>query len=432
MNHQQRLIIVSAAALAISGCGASASSPTANKNVANVAADSLQFAVGTAVLATGGTALNVVATYRQPAGGFHPGDSATLTNSPVITLPSAITVAAGTPSDYDACSTVLTGPSAAEIGGTAIASNGQAASAATTPATSFGQSGGVFGLGIEPYNAQGQADCTPPGPAGSGQPFQVAPYPVPLYDAAAATDVNAFVPWGGPPAFQLQGSQGQSVVGNPDYPSGTAGIGEGIDVFASLAPVVGTYTLSVTVPANNATVTQSKTATLAAVKVLGAATAPAFVPDAAVDGGGTLAFVLPALATEAYVQVVDYGPAAGTGCNPASADAPLYYTFEATASGAITVPAALGPGGSPTTCAGDQVVTQVIGFDYDLYGASYPNSNGVPSPTQINAQATDDLTISPAVCTIVGGGSCDGALPLLRHRNIGPADVLRSKAIHRH
>lgn len=452
MNQQKRLIIASAAALAISGCGASASNPTSNTSVANVAASSLQFAVGTATLATGATALNVVATYRQPAGAYHPGDSAVLTDSPTITLPGAITATVGTATSYDACSTAPTGPSSAEEGGTVITSTSQNGN--QTKVTSFGQSGGVFGLGIEPYNAQGQADCTAVGPSSTGTPFQVAPYPVPLFDATAA-DPNAFIPWGGPPAFVLASSGGVSVVGNGDYPSGTAGIGEGIDVFAGVPPTPGTYTLSVSVPGNTGTVTQSKTATLTA-KALPAAVAPAYAPDAAADGGGTLTgFVLPAGATEAYIQVTDYGPVGATAstptatsCNGASQGSPVYYTFEETASAAsITVPAAIGPSGKPTICSAalnnaaalnnpagttdDQVVVQVIAFDYDLYGASYPNSNGVPSPPQINAQATDDLTISPALC-YVGAARCPAAtLPLLRHRSVGPADVLRSKVIRK-
>jgi hypothetical protein len=448
-NNMKTVLTLGAIAFALSGCGSSPNQTVPNQ--ANLSSNTLQFAVGTANMYGLGTALNVVATYRQPNG-----NSGTLLNSPTITLPAAIPAglsagAAGTA--YDACSTA---PSAPAAGETRITSTPQAV--LSNAVTSFGQSGGVYGLGIEPFNSQGQGDCTPAGTNATGTPFQTAPYPVPLYDslspsfAGAAGDPNAFVPWGGPPAFLLTGST-VSVVGNKNYPAGTAGVSEGIDVFAGIAPVAsGLYTLSLAIPTTTAgTSTPSATFTLpAGLTVLGAATAPAFVPGG--TGGGTFAFVMPALATEAYVQITDVGPAtagaascngSGTGIKgvgnstaTAATGTPVYYTLEATASGAVTLPPALGPGATPSVCTAaqnttangntatpdDQIVVQVVAFDYDLFHASYPASLGVASPVITGTHASDNITISPAICQ-AGGVSCTAALPLLSRRT---AAILRN------
>jgi len=445
-SHSKTIFASGAVALALSLAGCGSGSAVSAPHTANVAANSLQFAVGTANLFNAATALNVVVTYRQPAGGFAPGDSGTLLNSPTLTLPAAIPagLTVGTGTGYDACSTVPSGPATAELGTKTVLPSSQ--TAGTTTVTSFGQSGGAFGLGIEPFNATAQADCTAPGASSTGTPFQVAPYAIPLYDAASPTyaagaDPNSDVAWGGPPAFVLPDSNGDSVVGSGDYPSGTAGISEGIDVFAGIAPVAGgAYTLSVSIPANTGTTTQSKTFTLpGALKTIGTTTAPAYVPDAAGDGGGTFAFVMPTNATEAYLQITDYGPATtgAVSCNGSSTGGPVYYTIETTASGTLTLPPAIGPGGSPSACTAaqnttangaattdDQIAIQVIAFDYDLYGASYPNSSGVPSPAQILAQTSDDLGISPAICQ-AGVTSCTASLPLLKARSRAAAGIIR-------
>ncbi len=401
-------------------------------------------------------------TYRQPAGGFAPGDSGTLVNSPTLTLPAAIGAGAAAPAataeGYDACSTAAFGAGANEVGTTAMTSTSQTQGQAGTTATTFGQSGGAFGLGIEPFNSTGQGDCTPPGVSATGTPFQVAPYPVPIYDNTAGDPNQLPAAWGGPPAFLNSGSA-TSVVGSGNYPHGTAGLSMGIDVFANVPAAVGAYKLAVSVPANTGTVTTSASYSLAALTNLGAATAPAYVPDVAGDGGGTFAFVMPAGATEAYVEVVDYGPSdAGlTGCNgsgtgiagpPAVGNGvgtPIYYTLEATASGTVTLPPALGPGGSPSVCTAalnttnngaataDQIAIQVIAMDYPLYEASYgaqaTNSNGKPSPTILGAAGSADISISTAVCQ-QGIAACTNPLPLMVGRHARPGHGMSVRRSH--
>ncbi len=432
INSMKRLILTGAIAIALTACSANPNSPIAPTNPAVIQNNVLQFAVGTARLPNGTIGLNVVTTYRQPTGGFAPGDSGALVDTPTLTLPAAVAGPAGSVTGYDALSTVLTGPATGEIGTTSIGGSSQAAG--TTTVTTFGQSGGAFGLGIEPFNAYGPGNA--PSATQIGTPFQVAPYPVPLYDATA-NDPNQFVPWGGPPAFVLPSSNGDSVVGNSNYPTGTAGISEGLDVFASVAPVAGgTYGLSVSVPANTGTQTSQQSFSLpAALPTVGAAVAPSYSVTTNTFSG----FALPSNATEAYVEVIDYGPSPTAktqpaSCNGSAATKPVYYTLWANSAALPTLPTAQGPGGTPTLCSaaqntaadgaatpGDDIVIQVIGFDYPAYEMSYTGvsgtgSAGIPSPPYVGANKSDDLSISPANCTYDSGGgamaSCTASLPL--------------------
>ncbi|GAC1657444.1 MAG: hypothetical protein NVS9B12_09530 [Vulcanimicrobiaceae bacterium] len=421
------LIAALAASFVLAGCGANGTSPLAPQQQVNVASNVLQVATGTANLYGAATALNVVATYRQPAGGFRPGASGTLLNSPTLTVPNTVPPVAGAPASYDPTSTVLLGPSAIEIGGASATSSSQAFGPLDSreTITSFGQSGGVFGSGIEPFNATGPLNAT--GATTIGTPFQVAPYPVPLYDSSSPTfaggaDPNKFIPWGGPPAYDILGN-GQSAVGNASVPGGSAGIPLGIDVFAGIAPVAaGKYTLSATVPVNTGTTTATASFTLpGALTVLGNAIAPAYTPDG--NGGGTFAFVMPAGATDAIIEVVD---ANGT-CNGSTLGRPYYYTIHATASGVVTLPDGAAPGGKPSICtaaqnagAGDEFTAQVIAFDYPFFAASYPSSLGNPTPA-LTTGSSADLTISPTVCRQepAGGGAfgpCADTTPLSHRR----------------
>lgn len=436
MNKINRLIACGAiAAFALTGCGASggANAPAPNTQ-ASVSSNVLQFAVGTVNLfGTANGGLNVVATYRQPSGGTLPGGSGTLLNSPTITVPAAIpgTVAApaGSVEGFDASSTAAFGAGTGEVGGTTIQSTSQSVTAAIcgTP-TTFGQSGGVFGLGIEPFNSTGQGDCTPPAVSGTGTPFQVAPYPVPLWDttnAGCATaplcDPNQLdAAWGGPPAIVYPGTGGDNISGG-SAPGGTLGLSMGIDVFQGLAAAAGTYKLSTSIPANTGTTTATASYALAAVTDLGTAgAAPAFVENG--HGGGTVGpLVLPPGAwTEALVEVIDYPAAGGPG---------LYYTMEAvngtatawctTAPVTCTLPNAIGPGGTASITAGDNVVTQVIFTDYPIYelqyGSQASSSTGKTSPTLLGAAGSADMSISTANCEATGA-SCVASLPLIRSR----------------
>lgn len=426
----------------VAGCGANGNSPSAPTTVANITSNVLQFDVGTVNLYGNAHAgLNVVVTYRQPSNGFDPGGSAVLVSSPSMRLPNLIRSAATTGTvAYDPTSTAWSDPSERERGGRLIMSTSQAPGA--TEVTTFGQSGGAFALGIEPFNALGAGDAAKPPINLYGQPFCPrpslrcpGPYPVPLYNPRGGTgDPNVFEPWGGPPAFDLLGN-GQSPTGNPDVPPGYDGLPMGLDVFLMPNASSGTYGLSVFVATqSNGNVTQNASAHLNASIGLPAASAAKFVANG--RGGGALTFHMPGGATEAYIQVTDYGPlGAMPGCNsasnqPASSSSSsssggavpvtVYYTIVARHGGTYNLPDSAGPGGTPSICTGaqnhasnkhlttgDAFIVQTIAFDYPLYEASETEqvSSHNPSPVIRGPRGQDDVTISPADCEVAPQGS---------------------------
>lgn len=141
-------------------------------------------------------------------------------------------------------------------------------------------------------------------------------------------------------------------------------------------------------------------------------------------GGGTFTVTLPAGVTEGYIEVTDYGPGGAPGSSAANCQGaigakafPVYYRIRlvpGTASYAL--PDNNGPnlangGGvnqpSATLCTaaqnsaalgaaspGDSYTVQLIGFDYPMYAASYPNSNGNQAPAIAGANGQADITIS--------------------------------------
>lgn len=435
---KQRRLLVGLVLAALTACSASESVPPAPRGAADLVSHGippnvLQFAVGTVNLYGTSTGLNVVVTYRQPASGYHPGDSGALVSSPTLQLPFAIRIAAGTSAGWDPDSSALSGPSPAEMRGRSMTSSSQ--TPGTTTITTFGQSGGAFALGIEPFNALGPGDAVAPPISLYGRPFcpQLGlgcpgPYPVPLYDTGGSSrNPNVFEAWGGPPAFDLLGN-GQSPVGNANVPRGYAGLPMGLDIFA-LRPRYGGYRLTVHVPEQNSPgLTQNAFARLNASVVLPAVQTPTFLADG--NGGGKLAFTMPKHATEAYIQISDYGPAgSAAGCNGASRSPSsssssssstvpvvVYYTIVARHSGAYALPDAAGPNGNPSICsgaqnasatagavkAGDSFTVQAIAFDYPLYEASETNTTPShdPAPPIRGARGQDDVTISAATCNV--------------------------------
>ncbi len=91
---------------------------------------------------------NVVVTYRQPTGALNPGASAVLVSTPTLTLPHAIAGVAGAPDTFN--STIAGGPAPGEIGTTSMTATTQSPTANNV--TTFGNDGGAFGLGLEPFN----------------------------------------------------------------------------------------------------------------------------------------------------------------------------------------------------------------------------------------------------------------------------------------
>ncbi len=449
MNKTATLLITGAAALVLAGCSASGVNPKSAPNVCPPSSNVLQLNVGAATLPSGATGTNVAVTYRQPAAsGCYTGDSGALVNTPTLTVPDAAGAFPATGAADAFGATILTGPAAGEAAAHALGAIPQLpADTNNTAATAtFGDDGGAFGLGLEPFNYAGAL-----GTAGvGGSPASVFPYPVPVYDTVAS-DINQFIPGGGPPAFNTAANAAgldHTAGGAPDPFSG---ISEGFDVFGGLPPATGTYTLSVAVPANTGTVTATATATITtgAAPVLPAVVAP--VPATYTAATGVLTFgaqVFPAGVTQEYIQVTDIGPTlGGVSCVGATPANPVYYTTVLTAAGTpAPIPApglcsaaanTAASGGNATD--GDEFGVQLIGLDYNWYTASYTGitgvgGSGVTAPSLagaagapanvVNGSASHqaDITISPlAEYTLPGGNVitpvAPGArVPLAVHR----------------
>ncbi len=414
--------LLAAASLAsCSGSGTSPQSVTVQSPLSGV----LKMAVGTAniygdspAVATTGT--NVVVTFRQPSGGTEPGGTAALVNSPTLsgpwTLPAAVAVSSPL---FGA--TILNGPTAAEAGTNTITSTVQQNPGTPTsaiPNSSFGDSTGVTGLGLEPFNYTATGGTSTGGSSVNfGAPDSYVPYYVPVYDAAGSNDANRARPWGGPPAFDPD-KNGKGTRDGSGFPSAVVGVEEGIDVFQGTGPTAGTYTLAVNVPTGQSTNgNASTTAALSSTALLPAVSFPG-LPALDGKGGGTFALTLPAGVTEAYIQIRDLGPTTtdATSCNGATAAAPVYYTLFANASGLYTLPDTDGPGlptsTNPSLCNatqnaavstlmtgdpapdGDSFSVQIYGFDYPAYEASYPRSTGNPNPTLAGPSGQSDISIS--------------------------------------
>jgi len=467
-----RVIGVVALGLAISACSASQTpGPSLTQSCVTCPSYSkLQFAVGTANLYGTASGLNVVSTLRQPSG-----TSALGVDTPTITGPFTVTAAPQpangaftdpfmtVPDEY---LTTANGPSLAEAANGSIISGTPQSVAPGTPycdtiaqvsgfttcpagispnASTFGESGGVFAMGIAPYNARAE----------TAQAYSYAPYAQPFYDT---TGHQQFVPWGGPPAFDPDNDHmgtrdglvpqdddtfvNFSYYGLQGFPY-FLGVGEGVTAFENVTPQTGTYTLAIQIgvagPGGPTYKTISTTASLNSVALLPTVTAPVVTPDANGDGGASVVVSVPAGVTEALVQITDWGPGGGPTKGSAGNDpqmavgnchgpkgeafAPVYYTLDVTSSGTYPLPTTDGPntnlqGGinnlvaSPTICTaadnnnppggiapvdvGDNITVQMIGFDYPDYEAAVSlTANKVPqAPAIVGANGQSDITIS--------------------------------------
>jgi len=437
MNLKQTryILAIAAAGVLLSGCGGGGGNGSKGippiSSVNPVQTGTLEFAVGTANIYGTKTGLNVVSTYRQ-ANGL----SNVLVDTPTITGPFTLPAAGAAGNGADPYSTLPGGPSVTEVAtGATITGTSQTlplgtpvcdqttpctvtnnATGATTTVqpntTTFGQSGGVFVNGFSPGNYTTQ-----------GVPASYKPYAEPLYDTTGST----FVPFGGPPAFDPNKDNMGLRDGLSNLGSGVLGIPEGFTMFENVAVSAGTYTMSLVVPTGFNGPTPTSATVTATAKMASTATLPTLAaPTLTTDGAGGGTVTLPAAdfsggITEVYVQIIDTGDGAATNCQgPLGADGgagPVYYTLVAKAPGTYTLPDTDGPnldvgGGpsalkpSPSICTaaqnvaaagagtpGDSYSVQVIGTDYDMYGATYPISTSA-SPTLTGANGQADITVS--------------------------------------
>lgn len=439
MNLKQTryILAIAAAGVLLSGCGGGGNGSKGIPPISSVnpvQTGTLEFAVGTANF-DGVAGMNVVATYRQ-ANGL----SNVLVNTPTITGPFTLPTGGATPVAVpvanagtgwgDSYGTLPGGYGPMDSNGT-ITGTSQLVQPGTPAAannvSTFGQSGGVFTNGFAPANSTNQ-----------GVAYTNTPYVEPLYANVLASTANVFTPYGGPPAFDPN----KDGMGLRDGLSSlaVAGIPEGFTIFAGVTPAAGTYTLSLAVPTgfNGPTPTVanvSTTAKLTSTAQLPTLAAPAITLDGA--GGGTVT-VPPADFTggisEVYIQIVDTGNGGTINCqspNPAQpgnagglgadgAGGAVYYTLVAKAAGTYTLPDTDGPNtnttggttslkpsesictGAANTAAnggtvtpGDNYSVQLVGTDYDMYGATYPISTSA-SPTLTGANGQADITVSAA------------------------------------
>jgi len=351
VKRTQSLSALLFAGALLAGCSTNGSSINPSVTQANLPSDTLQFAVGTANIGqTGDIGLNTVVTFRQPNG-----NSATLLNTPTITGPAGFVVPG-----YG----VDTGTN--HISATPQQANPQP----PPPKTTFGQAGGAFSYGFAPFNSTTTGAAKYPG----NPPL----YNEPFYGAA----VLAY--YGGPPAYPF--------FNDGTFPGGFLGYSQGFTMFDA-APVAGTYTLSVLVPAQNAPQqTFTAAGTIANLTPLPALLPPTFVDTA--GGGATGVVTVPAdpRIVETIVYLSDDTTGVYYTAGPLKGTGPLTYTIANN----------LGPCGSPgcqstkpgtTFNAGDTVEVYAASFDYPAFEAGPPNSK-TPNPTITGAGGQADITTS--------------------------------------
>jgi len=432
-------------ALSLTACTSQATAPSAPVTNSPFGAK-VQLAVGTANIfgddasvATSG--LNVVVTSRQPYGFQTPGDTIPLVDTPSLTGPMVLPATAGAPDVYGA--TVETGPGPHDVhGNTMTGTPQQNPGAPSIPPSTFGVSGGASGWGIEPFN------YTVAGSNGFGQPASYTPWTVPFFDPGLLppphqVDPNAFVPWGGPPAFDPT-HDGKGTRDGKGEPPGVLGVEEALDVFEGVAVHAGTYTLGEAIVTTTNSGMLHASATLRRTALLPAIAAPA---SATLDGNGgaTLRVTVPPGIAETYLQIIDLGfpgTSSSSGlvsCNTSSPVTPVYYTLLIRGSGTLVVSLpdndgpgvpgskvpsictlaqniAVNPASSSSSVSADFFGVQVIGFDYPVFEASYPQSLGKPVPTITGPSGQSDITISSArLCTQSGpSASCANVKPSTR------------------
>ena len=399
-------------AFSVAGCTTGATGPPNVTSVDPVAQSSaLQFSIGTANIAGTATGMNVVTTNRAPG----TGQSAVLLDTPKLTGP--FTLPAAVPDSTSSLGTATTGPSAGEVSGTTcgvpcITGAPQFAPGGTIAYSStFGSSGGVFGLGFAPANSN---------PTNTTNIY--VPYQVPLYGT------KIFTPWGGPPAYDPTGDGKGTRDGTfADTTRSILGVSLGLDIFNGVKVAPGAYSLAIAIPTINSNIIVPSAFTLGAVTPLATPTVTGITFDG--TGQATVAYTLPPGVTGAYVEILDKGPsncngsgnlnlygAQTTGNPTAAAQISTYYTFWVTASGSVTVNNSNSPGppGSsfPAFCTaaqntaapiasgstpGDSVTAYVIGFDYDHYSLTYNKPLLSTYPRSPALPASADVAISAGV-----------------------------------
>lgn len=413
-NVYSTLSLAIAAAL-LGACSANGISKSPGTNQANLASNTLQFAVGTANIGQDGTVgLNFVSTLRQPNG-----LTGVLASNQTITGPSpGFLVPAGAAGAYTGFGADL------DAGTNHISSSPQVPqNNAGLVNTTLGTFTGDFSYGLGPYNSDqsivngGYYPGQPNSSGGNGftssnyDPSSLitglsgggeATQPVPFF---SATPMEYII---GPPA------NGIPFFNDGTWPVNFAGYSPGIAP-VEIAPVAGAYTMSVTAAAQNAApFTYTQTATLASLVALPAMAAPTFVVDG--TGGGSGSVTAPARVTETLVFVAD-------------GEAGLFYAmgpFAGPGAHAFTLPDNLGKcsiGGANcqntanaglSITSGHHCFISAIGFDYPAFEAGPPN-NVQQNPVITGSNGQADITMSP----VLVNASCSAGGSFVKARSHG-------------
>ncbi len=387
-----RTLGLAVASALLAACATNGTATIPGTTQANLNSNTLQFAVGTATIGQDNTVgVNFVATLRQPNG-----LSGVLADTPTLTGPGGFVVPANAAGAYSGAGPNVDAGTAHMSGSVQVPLN----NAGLTNST-FGTFTGVFSYGFGPFNSDQSITSgayypgNPNNSGGNGFTYS-------LYDgtgmvpmAVGGLDPTQPVPFlSADPMDYLVGPPAVPFFNDGTFPTNFAGYPTGFTP-VEIAPIAGTYTLSVNVPAQNASpITYSKTATLTSTTPLPAMAAPTFTSDGAGGGNGTV--TVPAGVTETMVYIVDannglyyaVGPIAGTGAQ------------------AYTLPDHLGRCSTPgTNCenganagntitAGDTYFVSAVGYDYPAFEAG-PPGNKQQNPAIVGANGQADITMSP-------------------------------------
>lgn len=395
MHKMTKLYRTFGLALAVAllvACATNGVAKIPNTTQANLAANKLQFTVGTARIGQDGVVgVNFVATLRQPNG-----LTGVLASSPKITGPAGFVVPAGATGAY------------ATAGADLDAGTNHVSSSPQVPLnnsglvnTTFGTFTGVYAYGLGPFNSDqstvnggyypGQPNST------SGNGFSSSNYNGTSMVGLAIHGGDAIQPlpfFSADPMVYITGPPAVPFFNDGTFPVNFAGYSPGFTP-VEIPPVAGSYTMSVLVAAQNAApFTYTQTATLTSTTPLGVVAAPTFVGDGAGGGSGTV--VVPAGVTETMVYIVDanaglfytIGPISGIGAQP--------YALPDHLGRCVGGGCQNGAGASPSIATGDTYFVSAVGYDYPAFQAGPPgNRQQTPAITGASGQA--DITMSPVV-----------------------------------
>jgi hypothetical protein len=383
--------LVVAGALLVA-CSTNGVAQIPNTNQANLAANKLQFAVGTARIGQDATiGLNFVATLRQPNG-----LTAVLASSPTITGPAGFVVPGGAKGAYTGF-----GPNL-DAGTHHMSASPQVPlSNVGLVNTTFGTFSGVFSYGLGPFNSDqssvsgGYYPGQPNSTAGNG--FSSSNYNGTSMVAMAAGTGDGIQPlpyFSADPMEYITGPPAVPFFNDGTWPVNFAGYSPGFTA-VEIAPVTGSYSLSVLVNAQNAApVTYSQTATLTSAAALAAMPTPTFVGDGAGGGNGTV--TVPGGVTETMVYIADSSSGLFFGIGPIAGSGAKAFALPDHLGKCIGAGCQNGAGASKSLNTGDTYFISAIGYDYPAFEAG-PPANTQQTPAIAGAGGQADITMSAVV-----------------------------------